>query len=119
MLLTDGASISVLDWKRVRALEFESRFRCLRPPLEHLPDTNYWIYALQVNLYAYMLSSAYGLSVGPCYLGAVHPERSKGRCLAVPDLQAEVAAIVETERAAGRAGPPDAWRGGEGRHGAA
>lgn len=118
LLLSDGASISVLDWKRVRALELESRFRCLRPPLEHLPDTDYWTHALQVNLYSCMLSSEYGLSMCPCYLGMVHPERSRGRCLTVPYLQApylqaEVATIVERARAAGRAG--DACRGEQGR----
>ena len=83
-------------------------------PLEHLPDTIYWTYALQVNLYCYMLSTKCGLSVGPCHLGVVHLERSRGRCLTVPDLQAEVAIIVEAERAAGRAG--DACRGGPWAH---
>lgn len=46
VLLSDGKTIRVLDWKRIRALEFDSR-RSLRPPVEHLPDCNFWRYALQ------------------------------------------------------------------------
>ena len=102
LLLSDEAgTLSVFDWKRIRALNYDCRFRSFRPPLEHLPDSNFWRYAMQVNLYRYMLS-CYGAAVGPMYLGIVHPELLSGRCVQVPDLEDEVAAIVEAEREAGR-----------------
>ena len=103
LLLTDEAgTLSVLDWKRIRALNFDCRFRSLRAPLEHLPDCNFWLYSLQVNLYAYILRAEYGAAVGPGYLGVVHPELPRGRCVEVPDLRDEIAAIVEAEVGAGR-----------------
>ena len=103
LLLTDSAgTLAVFDWKRIRALTYDCRFRSMRPPLEHLPDSNYWKYALQVNVYKYMLQS-YGFHVGPMYLGVVHPELPSGRCVEVPDLKDEVEAILEAEREASRA----------------
>ena len=47
--------------------------------------------------------SCYGAAVGPMYLGVVHPELRSGRCVQVPDLEDEIAALVEAEREAGRA----------------
>lgn len=102
LLTNDAGALSVFDWKRIRALNYDCRFRSLRAPLDHLPDSNYWRYALQVNVYKYVLS-CYGFAVGPSYLGVVHPELPSGRCIEVPDLDDEVAAIVEAEREAGRA----------------
>ena len=102
LLLTDEAgTLSVLDWKRIRALNLDCRFRSLRAPLEHLPDCNFWHYSLQVNFYAYILRVEYGASVGPSFLGVVHPELPRGRCVEVPDLRDEIAAIVEAEVGAG------------------
>ena len=97
LLLTDGVALCVFDWKRIRALHESCRFRTLRPPLEHLADSNYWRYALQVNVYAFMLSQ-YGFEVGPSFLGVVHPDLPCGRIVQVPDLREEVELIVEHER---------------------
>lgn len=98
--------LAIFDWKRSKELRLDCRFRSLKPPLEHLPDTNYWKYCLQLSLYAYMLESEYDLDVRGCYLGQVHPDLPRGRCIEVPRLSAEVDAIVEAEIACGRAGPP-------------
>ena len=43
----------IVDWKRVRNLRTEA-YDPLRYPLEQLPDCNYWIYSLQLNLYRYV-----------------------------------------------------------------
>ena len=44
----DG-SLIVIDWKRCAQLDFDCRFRTMKPPLEHLPDSKFWKYALQVR----------------------------------------------------------------------
>jgi len=77
----------------------------MRPPLEHLPDCNYFHYCLQLNLYKYILESEYGMTVSAMYLGVVHPQ-TRPRVIEVPPLGAEVAMIVENEIATGRALPP-------------
>ena len=95
----------IVDWKRCRELRETDR-EPLRPPLEHLPACNYFLYALQLNLYAYILESEYGCTVSRMLLGVVHPTAAHGRCIELPRLNAEIEAIVELEVAAGRAGPP-------------
>ncbi len=105
-LYTDAAGRCVIvDWKRCKELRQTSRDP-LRPPLEHLADCNWFLYALQLNLYGFILESEYGLAVSRMFLGVVHPTADRGRCIEVPSLRAEIEAIVEHEIAAGRAGPP-------------
>ena len=77
----------------------------MRPPLEHLPDCNYYHYCLQLNLYKYILSSEYGVAVSGMYLGVVHPHR-RPRVIKLPPLDAEIALIVENEIVCGRASHP-------------
>lgn len=40
------SELCLLDWKRVRQIKFENSFRTLKEPLQTLPDTNGWLYAL-------------------------------------------------------------------------
>ena len=104
LICTDEhGSFVIVDWKRIRELRLENRYRSLQPPLEHLPDCNYYLYVLQLSLYAFILESEYGWSVGRLILGVVHPSASRARCIEVPKLQREIAALVEHEIRFGRA----------------
>jgi len=40
--------VIIIDWKRTKSMKTESR-TALKYPLEHIPDSNYWLYALQVT----------------------------------------------------------------------
>ena len=75
----------------------------MQPPLEHLADCNFNAYAMQLNLYRYMLESEYGLIVSKMYLGVVHPSRLLPQVLEVPRLEAEIAELVDSEFALGNA----------------
>ena len=44
----DGKVI-IVDWKRSKNIRMESRLN-LKYPLDHIPDSNYWLYALQATL---------------------------------------------------------------------
>ena len=106
MLAPDG-SLAVIDWKRARQLVFENRFGCLRYPLSHLPDANYWLYALQLNVYAFFLESESHLyRVSDLFLAVAHPAIPCGQLVRVPRMRAEVDAIIEYEREHGRAIDP-------------
>ena len=41
----------ILDWKRTISIKFDNAFRSLQEPLQHLPDSNGWLYSLQLNVY--------------------------------------------------------------------
>ena len=106
MLAPDG-SLVIVDWKRTKQIVYENRFRCLRYPLSHLPDTNYFLYALQLNTYAFFLESeCQSYRVSSLYLAVAHPESSCGQLVRVPRMRAEVDAIIEYEREHGRAIDP-------------
>ena len=71
-----------------------------------MDDTNYSLYSLQLNLYAYILESEYGFEVSRMLLGVFHPLNDAARCIEVPRLTEEIALLVEQEVAAGRATQP-------------
>ena len=103
MRAPDG-SLVIVDWKRTKHLTFENKFGCLRYPLSHLPDTNYWLYALQLSVYAFFLESESHLyRVTDLFLAVAHPTISCGQLVRVPRLRAEVNAIIAYEREQGRA----------------
>ena len=105
MLAPDG-SLVIVDWKRTKQIVYENRFRCLRYPLSHLPDTNYFLYALQLNVYAFFLESEGPYRVSDLFLAVAHPAIPCGQLVRVPRMRAEVDAIIEYEREHGRAIDP-------------
>ena len=50
----DG-TIAIYDWKRAKEIKTENPYQKGLDPLDHLPDTNYWHYTLQLNIYASIL----------------------------------------------------------------
>jgi len=102
-LFLDGDwKLVIVDWKRVRNLRTES-FDPLRYPLEQLPDCNYWIYSLQLNLYRYIVETEYAHNVSGMFLAVVHPDQPLPRLIEVPRLKQEMIALHEYEIEQGRA----------------
>ena len=65
------------------------------PPLEHLADCNGSLYALQLNVYRYILESEYNCDIGDnMFLGVCHPDLSKPHLIRVPTLQDKIDIIV-------------------------
>ena len=84
-----GGGRSVLR-KRTKSIRFDNSFRSLKEPLQHLPDSNGWLYSLQLNTYRYMLESEYGMQVSGMYLAQVHPCLARGRLIEVPRMEDEM-----------------------------
>ncbi len=93
----------IVDWKRIRELRSDNPHGSLLYPLGHFPDSNYWTYALQLNMYRYILETEYCLDVSRMMLAVVHPDIALPRLIDVPRLDAEVQAIHEFEIEHGRA----------------
>jgi hypothetical protein len=49
---------AIIDWKTTRSISYTG-FRNLLPPVDHLPESSFWIYALQLNTYAHILRDRY------------------------------------------------------------
>ena len=95
MIFQDKAgAFHMYDWKRtkpiVRAASWGfAKLACLR----HIPDTNFWHYALQLNVYKAILEKNYGISISSMHLVRLHPDAAGYEDLMVPDLSTEVASL--------------------------
>lgn len=96
---SDGAFF-IYDWKRVKEIKTENRFENGLAPVDHLPDTNYWHYSLQLNTYRYILENYYGLRIEGMYLVVLHPDFPSFRRVEVARMDEEVEAMIATRRLA-------------------
>jgi hypothetical protein len=94
----DG-TIQIYDWKRVKEIKHEDLYGkfAMTPCISHLPDTNFWHYALQLNVYKTILEHKYGKKVTDLYLVAIHPENQYKTYerIKVPFLDKELADLVK------------------------
>lgn len=85
----------IYDWKRTKAIKPDSNYNKFGKGLARdLPDCNYWHYALQLNIYKFILGRKYGLDVEGMYLVKFHPDSTTYERIAMPNLQPVVEAIV-------------------------
>jgi hypothetical protein len=69
----------------------------LTPCLSHMPDTNFWHYSLQLNMYRMILEHKYGKKVTGLYLICLHPDtpyKTYDR-IAVPLLDDEIREVLQ------------------------
>lgn len=97
---SDGR-LTIYDWKRsTKVVDSYGNIRsdCFGrrafAPLNHLPDTTYNHYALQVSIYRFILAEHYGIDVGRARLGVFHPELPRHYCVELPYLRDEVETLL-------------------------
>ncbi len=87
-------TLSIYDWKRCKEIVRHNPFNkwATTPGLDHVPDTNYWHYCLQLNVYKFILQEKYGKKVTDLYLVCLHPENANHdyQRIKVADMQAVV-----------------------------
>jgi hypothetical protein len=97
----DGSgSLLIYDWKRCKKIEKSNGFGefALTECINHLPDTNFWHYALQLNTYKAILESKYSKKVARMCLVCLHPNLPSYQLIPVPDLSSEIAALFELRK---------------------
>lgn len=62
-------------------------------PLEHIDNSPYYHYALQLSLYKFILERNYGIKIDKLRLGIFHPTYNKPYLLEVPYLESEINSI--------------------------
>ena len=94
MLFTDRHNnLLIYDWKRCRQIKMSNKWQSSTNPIfSELPDTNFWHYSLQLNIYKYLLEKNYGKQVVGLFLIFLHPENKNKSYirLEVPDLQDKI-----------------------------
>lgn len=100
---SDGKFV-IYDWKRSKEIKAENPFGNGLAPLEHLPDTNYWHYTMQLNVYKWMLERFYGLEVADLYIVIIHPDNPSYRRMRLNIMEDEVGDMIECRKRAVIAG---------------
>ena len=95
----EDGSLSIYDWKRCKEITKITRFNKYsnNEIISHLPDTNYWHYCLQLNVYKALLEKNYNKKIKDLYLVCLHPEskRKNYEKIKVCDLEDEIKMLFE------------------------
>ena len=88
----EDGSLMIYDWKRCKNIEKKPRYGkySKTKAINHVPDTNYWHYCLQLNTYEKILEKNYNKKVTDMYLICLHPNQSQYLKIKVVDLSEEV-----------------------------
>jgi len=97
---SDG-SLMIYDWKRCKDIKKTNSFGvfALTECISHLPDTNFWHYALQLNTYKAILEAKYEKKVSRMCLVGLHPNLPKYEIHNVPILTKEMTDLFALRRA--------------------
>lgn len=94
----DG-TLSIYDWKRSKDISKVNGWNkfATNPLISHMPDSNFWHYALQLNTYKSILERKYGKSVTKLCLVRLHPDNQEKtyELLEVPILTREIQELFE------------------------
>ncbi len=91
---TDNTFV-LCDWKRVEQIhEHSNNNICGKPPVNHMQDTNYSHYCLQLNLYKKILESYYDIKIKELFLVILHPKNPTYKKINVPVLEKEITNLL-------------------------
>jgi ATP-dependent exoDNAse (exonuclease V) beta subunit len=97
MVFIENRNAYVDDWKTDKSIDTKSfytrryGFSYLKAPLDHIYDSNYWLYALKISTYGFMLEAA-GFDIGG--LGFTHT-KADNKLYKVPYLHEDVKKVLE------------------------
>ena len=87
----DG-TLMIYDWKRAKDIVKSTAFMkyATTECISHIPDTNFWHYALQLNTYKTILEEKYGKKVTKLALVCLHPTKQNFEVIVLPLLTNEM-----------------------------
>lgn len=97
-IVFEGRSGGVIlgDWKRSKNITFANRYQSGLRGLEHVQDCNFNHYALQLNLYRYIIETFYDTHVEEMFLVVLHPNNDTYRKVSIPRIQDDIDIILHT-----------------------
>jgi hypothetical protein len=87
-----NCTLEIYDWKRCKEITKVNGWNetATNKLISHLPSTNYWQYALQLNTYKQILEAKYNKIVSKLCLVRIHPDANSYELIEVPFLTKEV-----------------------------
>ena len=97
----DG-TLAIYDWKRVKEIKRVNAFNKYAIPfvISHMPDTNFWHYAMQLNTYKVILEEKYEKKITKLCLVQIHPDHEDGtyEIIDLPDLSKDIRELFEERK---------------------
>jgi hypothetical protein len=94
----DG-TLSIYDWKRAKDITRVNTFNkyAITECISHMPDSNFWHYALQLNTYKAILEQKYDKKITDLYLVRLHPDNEEKtyELIKLPDLSKDIAELFQ------------------------
>jgi len=103
---SDGAFV-VYDWKRSKEIKMENKWDNGLGPMSHLPNTNYWHYTLQLNVYRWFLQKHYGLKIVELCIIILHPNNNNYQKFKLNILEDEIQDMLDCRKASVQAESKD------------
>lgn len=97
--INQDGTLSIYDWKRCLTIDKTSGWNkyAIEECINHLPDTNFWHYSLQLNIYKNILEKNYGVEISQLFLVKLHPDNKSGsfELIKLPFLKDEISSLFE------------------------
>jgi hypothetical protein len=94
----DG-TLTIYDWKRAKDITRVNTFNkyAITECISHMPDSNFWHYALQLNTYKAILEQKYDKKITDLYLVRLHPDNEEKtyELIKLPDLSKDIAELFQ------------------------
>ena len=91
----NGPSYDIYDWKRSRkASPNETVWRYGINGLEHVPDISFYHYAIQQNLYRYILEKNFGINISNMFIVIFHSQFDNYYKYQIPKMDKEINVIL-------------------------
>lgn len=95
LLCRNGNVFDIYDWKRSRkASPEETVWRNGINGLNHIPDISFYHYAIQQNLYRYILEKNYGITIKNMSIVVFHPIYNNYKMYKIPRMDKEIQIII-------------------------
>jgi ATP-dependent exoDNAse (exonuclease V) beta subunit len=93
-------SYVIYDWKRSKEIKMDNPWEKGHEPVEHLPNSNYWHYTLQLNTYRWFLETYYGLRISDMCIVIFHPDNTNYQLFHLNRLEEEIQDMLAARKAA-------------------
>ena len=92
----NDSEFDLYDWKRSDKIDRNATiWNYGINGLESVPDTRYYHYCLQLNMYKYILEKNYNIAINKMYLVVLHPVYNTYQKIEVPTMANAINSIVK------------------------
>ena len=92
--INEDNTLDIYDWKRCKEIIKTNNFNkwANKKCIEHIPDTNFWHYSIQLNTYKKIIEKNYNYKIKNLYLVCLHPDNNNNNYqkIKVPNLDNEI-----------------------------